>query len=146
MRGESIPDTTVQVEVSYREAVLDAPELARVGAPFYEEFEVLTMTVPEMAAEKLRTLAQRLRPTDLADQAALLQRTPEKDDGHIAELAVAKFELVKAGRANRIDRIHAHLEEMGETYDIVVPELFPNAPSYREAMGIVAPRLRNLVP
>lgn len=146
VRGESIPDASVQVEISYREEVLDPPEPAHVGAPFYEDFEVLTMTVPEMASEKLRTLAQRIRPTDLADQAVLLQRTPERDDGHIAELAVVKFEQVKAGRANRIDRILEHLADMAETYDIVVPGLFPEAPPYREAMDIVSPRLRNLVP
>ena len=145
VRGDTIPDTTVQVEVSYREEVVDPPSPSLVGPPFYDDFEVLAMSIEEMAAEKLRTLAQRLRDTDLADLAVLLQRSPD-GDGRIADLALVKFELVKAGRANRIERIRRHLDEMAETYDTVVPALFPGAPTYREAMDIVWPRIQHLVP
>lgn len=35
---------------------------------------------------------------------------------------------------------------LAHTYDNVVPQLFPDAPSYREAMGIVWPRIKSLVP
>ena len=61
--------TSVQVEVSYRESVVGAPVPKWIGHPFYEAFEVLTMDPGEMAAEKLRTLAQR-RPS--ADQPPFL--------------------------------------------------------------------------
>lgn len=62
------------------------------------------MSMDEMAAEKLRTLAQRLRPTDLADLAIILTsaRTTDRD---IARLTQHKFELVAKGADNRIDRI-----------------------------------------
>lgn len=143
--GETFPNSSVQVEISYREAVVDAPIRALVGAPFYDEFEVLAMTAEEMAAEKLRTLAQRLRPTDLADLAVMMQRLAIKD-ANVAHLAVTKFELVAKGQANRIDRIERHLGEMADTYDDVVPALFPGAPSYREAMEIAWPRIKPLVP
>ena len=72
--GDTFPSTTVQVEVSYRETVVDDPVPALIGAPFYEDFEIQTMAMAEMAAEKLRALAQRLRPTDFADLATMLKR------------------------------------------------------------------------
>lgn len=143
--GEVFPNSSVQVEISYREAVVDPPVRALVGSPFYDEFEVLTMSVEEMVAEKVRTLAQRLRPTDLADLAVLMRRETT-EDASIARLAVTKFELVAKGQANRLDRIDRNLKEMANAYDDTVPALFPGAPSYREAMEIVWPRIRLLVP
>lgn len=143
--GEVFPDSEVQVEVSYREAVVGTPAPVSIGHPFYEPFEILTMEVAEMAAEKLRALAQRLRETDLADLAVLLQGDTTNDDA-IARFAATKFELVKQGRANRIERIERNLGELAQTYDDVVPQLFPDAPSYREAQGIVWPRITSLVP
>ena len=143
--GAVFPDSSVQVEVSYREELVDAPELATIGAPFYEPFEILTMTKEEMAAEKLRALAQRLRSTDLADLAWLLTETKDCDD-HIAEIAREKFELVRTGRENKLTRIESRLAEMADTYDIEVPLLFPGAPSYKEAMTVITSRLRRLVP
>ena len=135
----------MQVEVSYREGVEDAPETVMVGAPLYEGFEILAMSVEEMAAEKLRTLAQRRRPTDLADLAVLLERS-NIQDSRIGELAEVKFKLVRAGRANRVDRIRDRLAEMANECDDAVPELFPEAPSYERAMSIVWPRIQNLIP
>jgi predicted nucleotidyltransferase component of viral defense system len=143
--GTAFPDSKVQVEVSYREELVDTPVRATIGAPFYHPFIILTLTKEEMAAEKLRALAQRLRPTDLADLAWLLSETQD-NDGHIAEIAVVKFEVVKGGAANKLPRIESRLAEMAETYDTVVPPLFPGAHSYKEAMAIVGPRLKKLVP
>jgi predicted nucleotidyltransferase component of viral defense system len=143
--GDAFPDSSVQVEISYREALVDAPLPMSIGQPFYEDFEVLTMTTNEMAAEKLRTLAQRRRSTDLADLAWLLSKTTTEDE-HIAAIAEVKFELVARGRSNRIERINLRLAEMADSYDDEVPGLFPEAPSYREAMEIVGPRLASLVP
>ena len=142
--GEVFPDSEVQVEVSYREAVVGTPIPVLIGEPFYEAFEILTMEVEEMAAEKLRALAQRLRETDLADLAVMLRREAISDEA-VARFAQTKFELVAQGRANRLDRIERNLGEMASTYD-VVPQLFPDAPSYREASDIVLPRIKSLVP
>ncbi|HTW98267.1 MAG TPA: nucleotidyl transferase AbiEii/AbiGii toxin family protein [Acidimicrobiales bacterium] len=143
--GETFPNSSVQIEISYREAVVDVPVPASIGEPFYEGFEVLTMAVEEMAAEKLRALAQRLRPTDLADLTVMLAR-PTTSDERIGRLAATKFELVAKGSANRVDRIEEHLKDMAESYDLVIPGLFPGAPPYREAMEIVWPRIKSLVP
>ena len=143
--GEVLGDSVVQVEVSYREAVLGNPVPVYIGGPFYEPFEILTMAVEEMAAEKLRTLAQRVRETDLADLAVILRGSTINDE-EIARFALTKFELVKQGRANRLDRIERNLRELAETYDDVVPQLFPDAPSYQEAADTVWPRIKSLVP
>jgi predicted nucleotidyltransferase component of viral defense system len=143
--GALIGESQVQVEISYREGVVDPPSSALIGSPYYEEFEILTMTAQEMAAEKMRALAQRARVTDLADLAELLSR-PDVLDDEVARLARTKFELVKQGVANRAERIDQHLSEMGADYDDVVPVLFPGARTYHEAMGIFRPRIRLLIP
>jgi predicted nucleotidyltransferase component of viral defense system len=143
--GAMIPDVDVQVEVSYREAVVDEPVAALIGSPFYADFEILAMAVPEMVAEKIRALAQRVRATDLADLAEMLAQVDTGDED-IARLAKVKFELVKQGAANRVERIEQHLKEIGADYDDVVPALFPQGRSYREAMEAVWPRIRSLIP
>ena len=94
----------MQVEISYREAVVDEPAPAYVGGPFYEDFELLTTSVEEMAAEKLRALAQRLRPTDLADLAVMPARSTTSHE-KTARLALVKFELVAKGLTNRLERL-----------------------------------------
>ena len=145
--GTMLPNTQVQVEISYREEVIDDPVRAMIGAPFYEPFEVLAMSVSEMTAEKLRCIAQRVRVTDLADLAELLG-TPGCTQYDVARLAEYKFHKgkVKAGRENRVDRIEQHINEMAADYDDVVPNLFPGAMSYREAKATVWPRIKSLIP
>jgi predicted nucleotidyltransferase component of viral defense system len=138
--------TSVQVEVSYREAVIGEPVPKWIGHPFYEPFELLTMEPGEMAAEKIRTLAQRQRATDLADLTVLLMSLPAAADERIARFAVAKFEQVKQGRGNRVDRILATIEELVNNYDATVPQLFHGAPDYRTAKAVVWPRIKPLIP
>ena len=104
--GSTIHPDRVQMEISYRESVVDEPAFAHVGEPFYEAFEILVMTLPEMSAEKLRALAQRVRPTDLADLAKMLLREEALDED-IARLAQYKFELVSQGAANRVERLNS---------------------------------------
>lgn len=55
-------------------------------------------------------------------------------------------ELVRQGRANRAERIERKLSELAQSYDDVVPQLFRDAPSYREAADIVWPRIKSLIP
>jgi predicted nucleotidyltransferase component of viral defense system len=142
--GPDLPDSNVQVEVSYREEVIGDPVPFAIGGPFYEPFEILTMAVEEMVSEKLRALAQRLRATDLADLAVMLRS--DVDDAEIARFAEEKFKLVKQGKANGIERIERNLDDLAETYDDAVPGLFPDAPGYGEAREIVWPRIKSLVP
>jgi predicted nucleotidyltransferase component of viral defense system len=143
--GAAFSSAQVQVEISYREEVVDEPEVVLLDTQFYEPFEILAMTMPEMAAEKLRALAQRVRPTDLADLAKMLNHDDVKDED-VARLATRKFELVKQGVANRVQRIEEHLLEMKADYDDVVPGLFPEASTYAEAMEVVWPRIKPLIP
>lgn len=93
---------------------------------------------------EIRYRLLRQDKTDLADLAVMLQGAVNDDT--VAQFAATKFDLVKQGRTNRIDRIERNLGELAQTYDNVVPQLFPGAPSYREAADIVWPRIRSLVP
>ena len=103
------------------------------------------MNISEMTAEKLRALAQRTRATDLADLAVMLDAGGD-DQATVAQFADVKFELVKTGRDNRVERIKAHIDELSHSYDDVVPALFPGAPNYRDAVSIVMPQLPMLLP
>jgi predicted nucleotidyltransferase component of viral defense system len=107
--GALISSADVQVEVSYREGVVDPPLRIMIGPPFYEPFAIDVMQPHEIVAEKLRTLAQRSRPTDLADIAVMLGRE-DVDDLDVARVARTKFELV-AGRSGQPDG--AHREQPG---------------------------------
>jgi hypothetical protein len=49
----------VSVEVSYREDVIEGPEMVAIGPPYYEPFLVPVMRLVEIVAEKLRALAAR---------------------------------------------------------------------------------------
>ena len=69
----------------------------------------------------------------------------ERFDG-VGEFAAAKFELVKQGKANRLDRILERIGEFGSFYNDVVPGLFVNAPTYQKATDVVLPRVKELVP
>jgi predicted nucleotidyltransferase component of viral defense system len=138
--GEVFASSEVQVEISSRERIVDSPVLRSIGAPYYEHFEILTMQPAEMCAEKIRALTQRLRATDLADLAVLI-RDNQVDDNELARLVVEKFRLVRRGRANRILRLERNLQEHADTYDDVVRQVFPSAPTYAEAMQIVWPRI-----
>jgi len=68
------------------------------------------------------------------------------DDNAVARLAEVKFKLVRQGRTNRLDRIEERIHEFAATYDDVIPQLFPDAPNYRDAVAIVLPRIKRLVP
>ncbi len=128
----------VSVEVSYREALVKKPHLVAVGEPYYEPFEIPVMQLDEIAAEKLRALAQRQRPTDLSDLAMIL-RDNEIDKQQVRELAAKKFELVKPG--DRQGRIENNIAAVGPEYDDVVSAVAPDAPDYATARELV---LRNL--
>jgi hypothetical protein len=125
--------------------VVDPPITEFVGPPFYERFPILAMSPVEMASEKMRTLAQRVKVTDLADLAELLMRD-DVLDGDLARLATHKFELVKAGVANRETRIHENLLEMAADYDSAIRIVYPAARSYAESFSTVWPRIKKLIP
>jgi predicted nucleotidyltransferase component of viral defense system len=143
--GALMQQTQVQVEISYREEVVDPPMTEFVGAPYYEGFPILAMSPVEMAAEKMRTLAQRVKVTDLADLAELLVRD-DVGDNELARLAQRKFQLVRAGVANRENRIHENLCEMAVDYEASVHIFYPAARSYAESFSIVWPRIKKLIP
>lgn len=133
----------VSVEVSYREDVIEQPQLVAVGEPYYEPFEIPVMQLDEIVAEKLRALAQRVRPTDLSDIAMILTSN-EVDAKRIRALTARKFELVRAG--DRPGRIEANIAAMAASYDAAVGAVAPDAPDYASASGTVVGQLAVLLP
>jgi predicted nucleotidyltransferase component of viral defense system len=133
----------VSVEVSYREAVVEEPDMVALGGPYYEPFLMPVMKLDEMVAEKLRALAQRDRPTDLSDVAMIL-RDNAIDEGRVRDLAASKFELVKAG--DHRDRIEDTITRLGAQYDAAVGAVAPDAPTYAIAAKLVLARLSSLLP
>jgi hypothetical protein len=96
-------------------------------------------------AEKLRTLVQRQRPTDLSDLALILgQHDDQLDRAHVRQLARTKFELVKQG--DRRARIEANVEQLRGAYEQTVPGLAPDAPSFVEARALLLDALSTLLP
>lgn len=133
----------VSVEVSYREDVVEEPNLIEVGEPYYEPFRIPVMRLVEIVAEKLRALAQRDRPTDLADLAMILT-TESVDERRVRKLAVKKFELVRSG--NHKDRIEETIARLGGQYDDAISAVAPDAPAYEAASRAVLSRLASLLP
>lgn len=136
-------DGSVSVEVSYRETVIETPDLVRIGDPYYEPFEIPVMPLNEILAEKLRALAQRTRPTDLSDTAMVL-KSAIIDPNRVRLLASKKFELVK-GTDNHA-RIEANIGAMRSEYDAAVAAVAPDAPDYEEAASLVLKQLASLLP
>jgi predicted nucleotidyltransferase component of viral defense system len=135
----------VAVEVSYREAVVLDPVQAAIGPPFFESFEVPVMAPDEIVAEKLRTLAQRRRPTDLSDIAFLLARVPI-DRAVVREVAAYKFEAGLVQPGDHVARIRGNVEAMAAQYDDVIRGLAPDSPSYEDAAKLLLRELRELLP
>jgi len=133
----------VSVEISYREDVIDPPDLVAVGEPYYEPFVIPVMSMGEIVAEKLRALAQRTRPTDLSDIAMVLTGGTV-DERRVRELTNRKFALVKAG--DRRARIEDNISAMGAQYNDAVSAVAPDAPDYATARQIVVSRLAALLP
>lgn len=130
----------VSVEVSYREEVLMAPDMVAVGPPYFEPFEIPVMALEEIVAEKLRALAQRQRPTDLADVAMILAR------GGFDSALIAQLLAKKLKPARRSERIAERIVSMGSEYDDAVSAVAPDAPPYRDASALVLRELSSLLP
>jgi predicted nucleotidyltransferase component of viral defense system len=132
----------VSVEISYREDVHD-PQVEWIGPPYFEPFPITVLSLDEIIAEKLRTLCQRTRATDLADIAMVLRRD-EHDPAHVKELAAEKFKLVRDG--DHRERITRRVEEMGIEYQADVQAIAPDAPNYEAAASILARAINDLLP
>lgn len=133
----------VSLEVSYREAVVEAPDLVAVGEPYYEPFQIPVMRLDEIVAEKLRALAQRDRPTDLSDLAMIL-RAGAVDASRVRGLAAKKFEIVRSG--DHRSRIEERVVAMASVYNDAVGAVAPDAPDYDAARRCVLGALSSLLP
>jgi predicted nucleotidyltransferase component of viral defense system len=123
---------TLDVELSFREdTVLEAIPLP-VGEPYFAPFTVHTMRPVEMAGEKLRTLAQRQRGTDLAD-CVLLEQLADGETHHLRRVRVEKFKLVRDGIAAA--EIHDRIDALRPRYEADVRAVDPSAPDYETARG-----------
>jgi predicted nucleotidyltransferase component of viral defense system len=138
-------DGQIAVEISYREAVIDEPQWVLIGPPYYDQFQIPVLTLEETVAEKLRTLLQRQRPTDLSDLALILGESGDRlDRSRIRELANVKFELVKQG--DKRSRIETNIEALEATYRETVPGLAPDARPFADAQALVLSALSSLLP
>lgn len=137
-----IASDIVSVEISYREALSLPAREEWIGPPYYDPFSVLVMDPSEIAAEKLRTLAQRQRPSDLSDLARLLDERKVVDDELVRSIVPAKFApgLVKPG--DHEQRIRENIAAIAGEYEVVMRGLDPEAPTYEDACRIVLGRLR----
>lgn len=133
---------TIAVEVSYCEGVIETPNMATIGPPYYDPFAVPVLQLVEIVAEKLRALAQRIRVTDLSDLAMVLD-SHDIDDAHARVLAIEKFKLVKDG--NHSERIAANIDAMAAQYNLAIAATAPDAPAYLDASRIVLSRLGTLL-
>jgi predicted nucleotidyltransferase component of viral defense system len=130
----------VAVELSFRYEVILDPQTAMIGTPYYEPFELLVLQPAEIVAEKLRALAQRLRPTDLADIAFLLvTRNFEFERELMRRLVKAKFTLVAEG--DHQGRVERNITRLERDYGRVVAQLAPDALEYPDAARAVRSRL-----
>jgi predicted nucleotidyltransferase component of viral defense system len=142
-RGQVGDQGQISVELSYREDVIEPPDIVAVGPPYYEPFEIPAMRLDEIVAEKLRALAQRQRPTDLADEAMVLM-SEDVDDERARLLVEHKFRLVRA--TDNRSRIEQNIAEMASSYDAAVQAVAPDAPGYKAAADAVLSRLSALLP
>ncbi len=108
-------------------------------------FQTPVLTLEETVAEKLRTLIQRQRPTDLSDLALILrEHSDQLDRDHVSQLAAKKFTLVKQG--DRRNRIEANVDAMRDVYELTILGLDPDAPPFAEARALVLGTLPTLLP
>ena len=137
-----VSKSTVDVEVSYREAVQLDPVPIKIGLPFYEEFAIPAMAPAEIVAEKLRALAQRQKASDLDDLAKLVERHPSRIDDQLAATVVpVKFApgLVRDGDHGQ--RILDSIEAMRPGYEAAVRAVSDDPIPHRDALRLVRSKL-----
>jgi len=134
---------TLDVELSYREAVVLPPANTTIGEPYLEPFTIGALRPVEMAGEKLRTLAQRDLPTDLAD--CVLIRDLARDElGLLAKVREAKFALLRDGVG--ADEVQARIGRLARVYESDIRAVHPSAPSYEEAAEAALELVRHAWP
>jgi predicted nucleotidyltransferase component of viral defense system len=121
---------TLDVELSFREGVVLEPLREPIGAPYFEPFSIFTMRPVEMAGEKLRTLAQRQRGTDLSD-CVLLEELARGELSDLPRVREKKFELVRDGFGR--DDLIKRVEALQAQYERDVRAVDPDAPDYDTA-------------
>jgi predicted nucleotidyltransferase component of viral defense system len=98
------------------------------------------MADSEIVAEKLRALAQRLRPTDLSDIAYLLSAdTAAVDTRVVGQLVPIKFKLAREGDWE--GRVRANVDSMERLYEAAVRSLAPSAMAYDDARRLLLGQL-----
>jgi predicted nucleotidyltransferase component of viral defense system len=121
---------TLDVELSFREDVVLEPARDPIGQPYFEPFPASTMRPVEMAAEKLRTLAQRQRGTDLSD-CVTLEQLAKDEISLLPQIREVKFRLVRDGVGP--DEIIARIDQLAARYEADVRAVDPGAADYETA-------------
>jgi hypothetical protein len=103
------------------------------------------MAPREMAAEKLRTLAQRRRPRDLLDAGMLFTGLAGPiDDADVAALIPVKFSPGLVWPGNHAERIRTNVTMMARTFDVAVHAVMQHPPAYEPMARAVLSRLDRL--
>ena len=121
---------TLDVELSYREDVHLTPTETTIGELYFEPFQIRTMRPVEMAAEKLRTLAQRQRGTDLSD-CVLIEQLATAELNLLPSARAEKFRLVRDGVGP--DQLRDRIDALASRYESDVRAIDPLAPDYETA-------------
>lgn len=100
------------------------------GEPYFASFEILTMRPVEMVGEKLRTLAQRQRGTDLADW-VLLEQLSKDDHQLLPQVRQKKFKLVRDSFG--ANELIARIDALQARYEADVRALDHSAPDFETA-------------
>lgn len=135
-RQASIP--RIKLDLTYDERVVLAPVRRDVHHPYSdrpaEGITVLAYAFEEVFAEKVRALAQRLRPRDLYDVIHLHRRHDlEPDRGQIAEALRQKCEFKGIPVPTIASlRSHAGMDELRNGWEAMLAHQLPALPPFKE--------------
>lgn len=135
---------SVEVEISYREAVILEPRPLLYSSPFRDPFPVSAMDVHEMVAEKMRALYQRGNPRDLFDLWFIYSSPGVTVEARtVAPLVPTKFRLVGGGwrRERLYERIRANAGEWQRALHLLVAA----PPPFDDALSTVEAALRPVI-
>ena len=145
--GDTFQSATVQVEVSYREGVVEKPVDALIGNPFYENFE-------SQRWWSTRWQLKRSEPWPSDGEPPISRTSWQRRNNQLRPMGLSSASpspssssLLRAGRGTRRKSgSPATSTRWPKPTTSKCPNFLPDVPSYGEAMDIVWPRIEPLIP
>jgi predicted nucleotidyltransferase component of viral defense system len=132
----------IPLNVSLRERVVLAPERATISSMYREipSFDVFSMRVEEMLAEKVRAIFTRNKPRDLYDIWFLLEKGVQFDLGLVnKKLAIQKMRF-------NLEKFVARSNEMAKLWEVDLKNLvIGKLPEFEEVNNSVIKKFETLV-